>query len=355
MNKQDVLMRMVAVSGELPADMASVVVGSESYAAAVITRLKQEGYIATRNKSGYKGYVLRMRGKRYMLRTYETDVGYFLQGAIETNHVKSEVEKRIRLHRMSKAWIFFEKMGIPVFRSEKPSFENRIENREGETAAYYGSLEFKSGVDSIKGSRACGVLLTGESVYTVYHTLQQKMKWAKKMERSMRSWIEKQRMRSGDICTADAIIIGDTVEFVAELLESDGGIRKNLFQVDDVYENYFYLPMCDHASVQIQLLTDRAMRASLRRFLGGILHKPDEREYAVNAGIDENGHPVYYCYELELRHLIRVKQDMGWKQEGSILCLEYQRKALGRFFGEEVRYIEIASEKVMQYLQQDGQ
>lgn len=355
MNKQDVLMRMIAVSGELPADMVGMVVGSESYAATVITRLKQEGYIAMRNKSGYKGYVLRMKGKRYMLQTYEADVGYFMQGAIETNHVKSEVEKRVRLHRMSKAWVFFEKMGISVFRSEKTSFEKRIGNREGETAVYYGSLEFKSGVDSIKGSRACGVLLTGESVYIVYHTLQQRMKWAKKMERSMRSWIEKQRMRSGYICTADAVIIGDTVEFVVELLESDGGTRKNLYQVDDVYERYFYLPMCGCANIQILLLTDRTMRESLRIFLSGILHKVEEKEYAVNAGLDENGYPVYFCYELELRNLIRVKQDMGWKQEGSILCLEYQRKALEKFFGEEVRYIEIASEKVMQYLQQEGQ
>lgn len=354
MNKQDMLMKIVAVSGELPADIAGMVVGSESYAASVITRLKKEGHISMKNKHGCKGYVLRGKGKRYMLQSYGPDVEYFLQGSIETNHIKSEVEKRIRLHRMSKAWVFHWRMGIPIFRSDKPEFGYCFGKGEGETAAYYGSLEFKGGVDSIKGSRACGILLTGDSVYIVYHTLSQRMKWAKKMERSMRSWTEKQGMRSGIMRRSAAIIIGDSMEFILELLESDGGTRKNLFLVDDVYDQYYYLPMSDYARAQMTLLTNRRKRKSLRQFLNGLLYKIENQEYAVNAGVDEKGYPVYFCYELELHHLIRVKQNIGWQQNGNILCLEYQRKALGDFFGEGVRFIEIATEKVMQYLQQDG-
>lgn len=354
--KQDLLMLLIAVSGELPTDMVEMIIGSESYAVAIITRLKQEGYISVRNRAGCKGYILKARGKRHMLHNYGEDVSYFVEGAIETNHIKAEVEKRIRLHRMSKAWVIHWKMGIPIFQSEKPKlFGKHMGEREGESTAYYGSLEFKGGVDAIKGSRACGILTTGESVYIVYHTLSQKMKWAKKMERSMRSWAEKQNMRNGHMCTADAVIIGDTMDFLKVLLESDGGIRKNLYQVDDVYERYYYLPMLECAEVQICLLTNQVARKVLHRFLGGSLYIRENREYTVNAGTDEKGYPVYFCYELELHHLIRVKKDMGWKQEGSILCLDYQRTVLEKFFGEEVSYIEIASRKVMQYLEQEGQ
>ena len=45
MRKQDTLLLMIAVSGEMPADLAEHIIGSVSYTAAVITRLKQEGYI----------------------------------------------------------------------------------------------------------------------------------------------------------------------------------------------------------------------------------------------------------------------------------------------------------------------
>lgn len=41
MRKQDTLLLMIAVSGEMPADLAEHIIGSVSYTAAVITRLKQ--------------------------------------------------------------------------------------------------------------------------------------------------------------------------------------------------------------------------------------------------------------------------------------------------------------------------
>ncbi len=120
MNKQDILLVLISLSGELPADMAETVIGSPSYTAAVLTRLKQEGYVLVRNKSGYKGYVLRAKGRRYVLSKFGEDTESFLKGAAGTNHVKGEIDKRLRLHRMSKVWVFFWKTGIPIFRSEKP-------------------------------------------------------------------------------------------------------------------------------------------------------------------------------------------------------------------------------------------
>lgn len=356
MKKRDLLLVMIGISGELPSALAGEVVGSSSYAAAIITGLKQDGFISVRNKSGCKGYVLRAKGRRYLLENYRADTEYFLQGAVETSHVKSEVEKRIRLHRMSKAWVFYWKMGIPILRSQKPVLSGMAKKEwKGERqAAYYGSLEFKSGVDSIKGSRACGLFVTGESGYIVYHSMSQKMKWAKKMERSMRIWAERLLMQQGITGSADAVILGDDMELLCELLESDGGIRGNLYQVDDIFERSFFVPMCAEAEIQVQLFLSKNKRVSLYRFLCGILDTVEDREYSVHAGFDREGIPVYFCYELEMRHLKRVKQEMGWKKAGSIVCMEYQRIALKQYFGEEVEIHEILSEKVMQFLQQAG-
>ncbi|MFR6242261.1 MAG: hypothetical protein ACLUJ1_12500 [Mediterraneibacter faecis] len=113
MRKQDMLLLLIAVSGEMPADLAEQIIGSVSYTASVITRLKQEGYISVRNKAGWKGYVLRAKGKRYVLSQYGEDTAFFLQGSVETNHVKTEIEKRLRLYRMSKVWVFFGRRVFP--------------------------------------------------------------------------------------------------------------------------------------------------------------------------------------------------------------------------------------------------
>lgn len=205
--------------------------------------------------------------------------------------------------------------------------------------------------DAIKGSRACGIMLSGESGYIIYHTLAQKMRWAKKMERSMRSFVERECMKAGALKRIDAVIMGDTIEFLVELLESDGGIKGNLFQVDDIYENYYYIPTIESAKIQVKLLTDKEKQIGLYRFLCGILEQPGTREYQVSAGTDQTGNPVYFCYELELRHLLRVKQELGWKKQGTILCFSYQKSILEYYFGKEVSYLEILTEKVMEYLE----
>lgn len=97
MKKEDVLLRLIAISGELPAGLVGEIVESESYAAALITRLKKENYISVRNAGGYKGYVLRRKGKRYLLERYEDDLSFFLSGSAQTNHVKSEPVYSIRI------------------------------------------------------------------------------------------------------------------------------------------------------------------------------------------------------------------------------------------------------------------
>lgn len=353
MNKQDTLLVLIALSGELPADLAEFVIGSPSYTAAVLTRFKQEGYILVRNKSGYKGYVLRAKGQRYVLSKFGEDTKDFLQGAAETNHVKGEIEKRLRLHRMSKVWVFFWKTGILIFRSEKPElFQKASEDGRGQTA-YYGSQEFKGRTDAIKGSRACGILLAGESGYIVYHSLMQRMKWAKKMERAMKSFAERESMKCGRLRQFDAVVMGDTMEFLTELLASDGGVKGNLFQIDDIYEHYYYVPAVAEAWIQVMLLTEGRKRERLYGFLCTALSKPDDSGHQASAGMDGSGNPVYFCYELDMRQLLRVRQELEWKQKGSIFCFPYQRPVLESFLGKGVLYREIVTEKVSEYLSQE--
>ena len=84
--KQDRLLLMIAICGELPAALTGQVVGSDSYAAALITRLKQEGYISVRSKDGRRGYVLRAKGRRHVLCACGEDAGYFLRGATAVSY-----------------------------------------------------------------------------------------------------------------------------------------------------------------------------------------------------------------------------------------------------------------------------
>ena len=177
LDRRDELLLLVAVSGELPADWVGIAVGSESYGAALITRLKKEGMLRQRKKDGLWGYLLSVKAKRYLLARYPEDVERYLMGSSSTNLVKSEPDKRLRLHRMSMVWILCRKAGIGIFTHQKPAlpWEMGRATEPGvlwEQSGLGGLLmvlrEWKRPEDlEIKGSRACG-LLRGNRNYIVY-------------------------------------------------------------------------------------------------------------------------------------------------------------------------------------------
>lgn len=207
--KSDLLLKMVAISGEIPANLPEKIVGSKSYATSLITDLKKKGYLLLRYRDGVRGYVLGKRGKNYLLQHYHQDVDRYLTGASETNHVKSEREKRLRLHRMSQIWTYFFAHGNLIFATEKPKIFTRECYVETSLGIYYGSQELKQSSDQVKGSRACGLYIKKREVFVVYNSMGNLMKWSKKMEIAMRCWVERNLLRAGITWKGKARLLWD--------------------------------------------------------------------------------------------------------------------------------------------------
>ena len=86
--KRAEVLLLAAVSGEIPADWMGEAAGSKEYGAALLTRLKRDGAVKLRSKDGIRGYLLRAKGKRYLLEMYREDVELFLSGSRATNHIE---------------------------------------------------------------------------------------------------------------------------------------------------------------------------------------------------------------------------------------------------------------------------
>lgn len=160
-------------------------------------------------------------------------------------------------------------------------------------------------------------------------------------------------MKCGKLRRFDAVVMGDTIELLAELLESDGGVKGDLFQVDDIYEHYYYVPGIQEAEIQVTLLTDSRKREKLYQFLCTALKETEHAQYRLHAGTDDSENPVYFCYELDLCQLLRIRQETEWKQNGSIFCFPYQRKTLESFLGKKLLYREIVTDRVVDFLSQE--
>lgn len=338
-DKRDELLLLVAVSGELPADWAGYGVGSDSYAAVLLTRLKRDGDLNVRRRDGLKGYRLRARAKRYLLDAYGEDVAPYLSGAASTSHIRSEPEKRLRLHRMSMAWVFFHRSGIRIFKSDKrelfpvshpaPSVPDR--EPETERGAYYGTMEWKLETDKeMKGSRACGILMGG-MMYVVYNTMDSLMKWSPKTERNLRSRMELRMRRSGRGDFGGAVVLGNQMEMGKRLLESNGGLKGTLFRLDDVYEAVYFLPFMEEAVVQLWLLCRMEEAQRFRSFLCRALQHVRSDPFSLEAGTDSRGIRVYFCYLFELWQIRRILgQPSG--EGGRIFCFTYQAQTLRELF-----------------------
>lgn len=358
MDKKDELLLLTAVSGEIPADWIGRAVGSESYAAVLLTRLKREGAVKLRSKDGIRGYLLRSKAKQYLLTHYREDVLPYLSGAVSTNHVKSEPEKRLRLHRLSMVWIYFHRAGIRIFKSEKPELFPALHPvPSGVPAAaggeadgcYYGTMEWKQETDmEIKGSRACGVL-AADRYYIVYNTMNSLMKWVPKTERNLKSRLEIRLRKRNGFRLGGAVFMGTDMEMVTRILASDGGLKGNLFALDDVYDTYYYIPFLPEAVIQLKLLSCEAWQTRFYQFLCSALKRVNEDGFSPEAGEDEDGNPVYFCYLLELWQLKRICS-LPPVRSGRIFCFTYQADVLKAVMPEGFKVEAIRTEKVYRYL-----
>ena len=111
---------MVGLCGEFPSGQLNRLIESDSYAEKVVTDLKQSKLIRTHYKDGLRGYRLTKRAKELLLSQNSCRFQNYLTGNAETNLIRSELPRRLRLHQKAETYLTLSHTGIPFFPDEKP-------------------------------------------------------------------------------------------------------------------------------------------------------------------------------------------------------------------------------------------
>jgi hypothetical protein len=111
---------MVGLCGEFPSGQLNRLIESDSYAEKVVTDLKQSKLIRTHYKDGLRGYRLTKRAKELLLSQNSCRFQNYLTGNAETNLIRSELPRRLRLHQKAETYLTLSHAGIPFFPDEKP-------------------------------------------------------------------------------------------------------------------------------------------------------------------------------------------------------------------------------------------
>lgn len=181
------LLTLTALSGEFPAALVSRLPGGEAYKIKVVKRLKKDKLLHTHYADGLRGFRLTNAAKKLLLDSWSELFSPYLTGRAETNMLKSELLRRLRLHRMAEVLVAMYNAGAGVFSWQKHAVFNPTppDDIRIEWPMYYSSREVKEigpQRDKIRGSRATGVLLTENNVFAVYNAGGSEIKWTREAE-----------------------------------------------------------------------------------------------------------------------------------------------------------------------------
>ena len=347
------LLELTAISGELPVRQLSRLSGGESYKAAVVTVLKQQKLLKTYYRDGLRGYRLTAQAKGLLCEENPERFLFYLTGAVDTNHVKSEITRRLRLHRIAETTVTMKNAGVTVFRDERPAvfapfWSGDIHIR---SPSFFNSREIKelgTIFAKIRGARSVGVLLTEREIFVVYNLGNALMKWEYKSEMRTKALLKTVlcRERLPEQYSPDSVrglIFGDTMELAYELLTNGGG--KQYFVLDGNYESFCFLTNDRKGEAVLRLLCNPELAEGLNEILTGDM-EPARPGFTVENDAMEGGNPVLLCYTCDLPRIRRFQSALQLQnRRGTIICFDYQAETLRRYCGDTVRFQTIDFEK----------
>ena len=245
------LLSLTAISGEFPTDQLNRLPGSPYYLESVVTALKKDGLLRTYYRDKLRGYRLGPRAKATLLESRPDRFASYLTGDTDTNRLKCEIDRRLRLHRLAATYVTMDNAGVCVYRDEKPAIFAPEGYAGGRIVypAFFSSREVKEmGIDTtkIRSSRSTGILLAPSGIFVTYNSSSALMKWRYKSEMRVKAliWsvICQQRLspqfRHEDV---HGLILGNSMDLAYQILTSTGGRKHDFFMLDGSYEHFLYL------------------------------------------------------------------------------------------------------------------
>lgn len=356
--KPYLLLALIAISGDFPASQSNRL-GSPTYFANMVQTLKKEGLLRTYYKNRLRGYRLTAKAKELLLADQPARFTFFLTGNSETNNPKSEVTRRLRLHRIAESTVTMMMAGVSVFRDEKPDVFFSAGGPSPaalkiDFPAFYGSREIKEIGDElaqIRGARSVGVLLTESRALMVYNIGDSLPKWEYKSEMRtkalMKTILCRQRLPEQYGAEAvQALLMGKDMETAARLLMEQRAGHHDYFIFDGNYDHFYYIPNTHAGEIVLKLMCSEALSAELDEILRENLQPRQSGSVVENDAIDENGNPVLFAYLFDLPRIWRFDSALSLRgMEGTIICFDFQVDALKRFCCDRVSFETISLQK----------
>ncbi len=276
------LITLTALSGEFPYNQLPRLPAANSYIEFAVKRLKRDHLLHTYYRNSLRGLRLTSQAKGLLLTEHPEQFQPYLTGNSETNKLKSEFTRRLRLHLMAEVLVTMQNAHILSYPWEKPPIFQSIplsDQPHIDQAIYYTSREVKGiGLQSNKfrGSRATGVLVAPYEIFTIYNTGNGESRWEYKAEMRLKAfWLtELCHKRLSDQLFGvpiSAIVFADSMNWMSWLMGAGGRQARSYFVLNNNFDHFYYLTSDHQGEVILQLLCYPEKKADLDDILMEVL------------------------------------------------------------------------------------
>ena len=254
------LLSLTAICGEVPCACSSHLTASESYRKKVVTSLTHDKLLRIFSRQHLRGYRLGVRGKRLLLQQEPARFEFYLSGCSDTNAIKSEVSRRIRLHRIAQTYVTMLNAGALIYRDEKPPIFSPSARGPFciEQPCFYDSREMKEAeleTLKIRGSRMAGTLFTSSRVFAVYNSMEFLPVFEPQVEQRAKAMLEQiYRKKVSFNPKTSGLLLSDSVDTLRTLLERSQTHKRDHFLLHDGYEHFYFLTNDSYGEALLQML-----------------------------------------------------------------------------------------------------
>lgn len=328
------LLTLTALCGEYPISQISRLPGGPAYLESMVTSLRQSGLLHTFSKDGLRGLRLTSPAKRLLLADAPQWFSDYLTGSSEPNKLKSELSRRLRLHRMAEILTIMHNADIPAFPWEKAPFSAMV-GQNAESPAYYTSREIKEigpQGTKIRSSRATGILLTDGGIFLTYNTAKAQMKWEYKAELRFKALLQTEGVMPDT--EISGIVFGSAMEQLPVLMQTDA---RSYFLLDGSFPHFYYLTNDRYGEAILRLLCDPQQCRTLDAILADGLYEQIPNWLVENDAVDSAGNPVLFAYTCDFPRVRRFDTALELHgMTGTLICFDYQEDALREICGHRV-------------------
>ena len=338
------LLSLTALCGEFPCDSAARFIDSESYRKKIVTGLTHNRLLRIFSRNHLRGYRLGIRGKRLLQDQEPERFLFYLSGCGDTNAIKSEPSRRLRLHRIARTYITMKNAGITIFRDEKPPLFSP--DTAGaipiEDVYFYDSREMKelrSEMLKIYGSRMTGALFTPKQAFAVFNAMDSIPTFDPQIERRAKVMLQRVcQIRTVATRKVDGILLADHWQTLYILLENTKSSEKEYFLFGEGYEHFYFITNDYYGEALLWMLCNPD---ATKQFHALLLQSfcPSPKDSAIeNDAVTEDGTLILFAYQPDLPKLYRFYAALELhKRSGIIVCFDFQEDALRPFCGSRIK------------------